>query len=113
MGKLGPYCMHLKGRGGIKGSVRLLHRKLIEFPFAARFDVKSFYGSINHKILLRLINNLDIKPTGGTPVVHQKPKISEIMSQFQILKMQERELSQAEPYQLCSATSTSLPLTLP
>ena len=83
--KVSPYCMHLKGRGGIKGSVRLLHRKLIEFPFAARFDVKSFYGSINHKILLRLINNMDIKPTGGTPVVHPKSELSEIIRDYVII----------------------------
>jgi len=27
IGKLGPYCMHVKGRGGIKGSIRCIYNK--------------------------------------------------------------------------------------
>lgn len=44
--KLGPYWMHLKGRGGIKGSVRCIYNQLGKSSFAAKFDIKSFYGSI-------------------------------------------------------------------
>jgi len=59
---LTPYCMHLKGRGGVKGSVRLLQRKIKEYPFTARFDVKSFYGSISHKTLFNQLVKLNINP---------------------------------------------------
>ena len=58
--KLGPYCMHLKGRGGIKGSVRLLHRKLAQFPYSARVDVASYYGSVDHNILIKQLLDFNL-----------------------------------------------------
>ena len=58
--KLSPYCMHLKGRGGIKGSVRCIHKLIDNYPFAARFDVDSYYNSINHKILIKQLKNLNV-----------------------------------------------------
>ena len=61
--KLGAYCMHLKGRGGIKGSVRCIYNKINSYPYAARFDIESFYGSINHKVLFRQLDKLNIDPS--------------------------------------------------
>jgi len=60
IGKLGPYCMNVKGRGGIKGSIRCIYNKIDQYPYAARFDIKSFYGSINHKILFKHLKNYKI-----------------------------------------------------
>jgi len=57
---LGAYCMNLKGRGGVKGSIRCVYRKLDSHPFIARLDVKSFYGSISHEILLKELNKFNI-----------------------------------------------------
>lgn len=52
--------MQLKGRGGIKGSARCLYNQMNKFPYVARFDVASYYGSINHNILFELMNKLQI-----------------------------------------------------
>lgn len=56
--QLSPYCMHLKGRGGVKGSVRCLYKQVNEFPYVARLDINSYYSSINHEVLFNLLNKL-------------------------------------------------------
>ncbi len=53
--------MHLKGRGGIKGSVRCIQNHINQFPFVARFNVNSYYNSINHKILLGILKKLNVE----------------------------------------------------
>lgn len=45
-------CTHLKGRGGVKGCIRDVQRHVSPYPFVARFDVASYYDSIDHAILL-------------------------------------------------------------
>jgi RNA-directed DNA polymerase len=60
--RLGAYCMNLKGRGGLKGSVRCIYNKLDNHPYVARFDIKSFYGSIDHKILFQLLEKMNVNP---------------------------------------------------
>ena len=45
-------CTHVKGHGGVKKMVREVQAALPEYPFSARFDVASFYETINHEILL-------------------------------------------------------------
>jgi len=60
--QLGAYCMNLKGRGGLKGSVRCLYNKINTHPYVARFDIRSFYGSIDHKILFQLLDKLNLNP---------------------------------------------------
>ena len=57
---LGAYCMNLKGRGGVKGSIRCVYTKMESHHFIARLDIKSFYGSISHEILLRVLNEFNI-----------------------------------------------------
>ena len=52
---LTPHCTHVKKRGGVKGTVRWLYRRLNDFSFVARFDIASYYNSINHSILLNLL----------------------------------------------------------
>jgi hypothetical protein len=49
--------MHTKGRGGVKGAVRCIYSQLHKYRFAARLDIKSYYNSIDHDILLELLNN--------------------------------------------------------
>ena len=60
--QLSAYCMHLKGRGGVKGAVRCIYNKVDTYPYAARFDVDSYYGSIDHKILFKQLVSLNISP---------------------------------------------------
>jgi RNA-directed DNA polymerase len=47
-----PFCMHVKGHGGVKGAVRLVQRLLPRVRFVGRFDVASYYRSIRHDRLL-------------------------------------------------------------
>ena len=53
---LKPYisnqCSHVKGNGGAKQAVRQVNAHLKGNPFVFRSDVKSYYTSINHSILL-------------------------------------------------------------
>jgi hypothetical protein len=45
-------CAHVKGRGGVKGAVRYAQKLTDQLPFVARFDIRSYYESIDHGVLL-------------------------------------------------------------
>jgi len=51
-GKLSPQCSHVIGNGGAKAAVRYVLDTLPENKFVFRTDVKSYYASISHAILL-------------------------------------------------------------
>jgi RNA-directed DNA polymerase len=50
-----PHCHHLEGRGGAKAAVRFVHEHLAENTFVFRTDVKSYYASIDHDVLLAML----------------------------------------------------------
>ncbi|NER92201.1 reverse transcriptase/maturase family protein [Moorena sp. SIO3A2] len=52
---LSPRCFHLAGHGGLKGAVRAVAENLSENTFVFRTDVKSYYASINHSILMEIV----------------------------------------------------------
>ncbi len=52
---LHPCCMHVKGHGGVKGGVRFVHRHAAERGWVARFDIASYYASLDHGVLLGLV----------------------------------------------------------
>ncbi len=45
-------CTHVKGHGGAKAAVRGVWRRLAANRFVLRTDVKSYYASIDHVLLL-------------------------------------------------------------
>jgi RNA-directed DNA polymerase len=45
-------CYHLKGHGGLKGAVRDVMKDYPQYKFFCKTDVRSYYDSINHCILL-------------------------------------------------------------
>ncbi len=53
--KLSHHCHHLQGRGGAKAAVRFVNAHLADNTFVFRTDVKSYYASIDHDILLGLL----------------------------------------------------------
>jgi retron-type reverse transcriptase len=50
-----PHCHHLQGRGGAKAAVRFVHEHLAANTLVFRTDVKSYYASIDHDILLAML----------------------------------------------------------
>ena len=50
-----PHCHHLEGRGGAKAAVRFVHEHLAANTFVFRTDVKSDYASIDHDVLLAML----------------------------------------------------------
>ena len=52
---LTPRCTLVKNRGGVKGTIRWLSSRLKDYKFVARFDIASYYNSINHSQLLDLV----------------------------------------------------------
>ena len=52
---LSPRCFHLAGHGGLKRAVREVADNLSEHTFVFRTDVKSYYASINHSILMEIV----------------------------------------------------------
>ena len=50
--QLSDRCYHLAGRGGAKGAVRAVAGQLSSNTFVFRTDVKSYYASIDHQVLL-------------------------------------------------------------
>ncbi len=59
--KLKPYlsesCYHLKGHGGLKGAVRDVRAALPKYRFFCKTDVKSYYDSIDHYILMMKLHD--------------------------------------------------------
>ena len=45
-------CTHHRGHGGVKGAIRRLHGALGQANFVARFDIASYYKSIQHDLLM-------------------------------------------------------------
>ncbi|MGD1912116.1 MAG: reverse transcriptase domain-containing protein [Rivularia sp. (in: cyanobacteria)] len=48
-------CFHLAGSGGLKAAVREVAANLPDNEFVFRTDVKSYYASINHHILMEIV----------------------------------------------------------
>ena len=53
-------CKHLKGHGGVKGTVRYLRRVVHRYAYVARFDVVAYYESVDHALLLGLLDRAGI-----------------------------------------------------
>jgi hypothetical protein len=53
-------CTHAKGRGGAKASVRFAQTMAGQYRYVARFDIRSYYESMNHAVLLKLLEETDI-----------------------------------------------------
>ena len=49
---LSPLCTHIKGHGGLKATVSDLHGALPDYSYVMKTDVKGYYESIDHTILL-------------------------------------------------------------
>jgi len=52
---LSPHCYHVEGRGGDKAAVRFVNEHIADNTFVLRTDVKGYYASIDHVILLGLL----------------------------------------------------------
>ena len=50
-------CVHVKGNGGGKEAVRQITRQLKENSFVFRSDVKSYYASIDHHVLMEQLHS--------------------------------------------------------
>ena len=53
-------CSHIKGHGRVKLSVRYSQRLCNHSVYAARFDVKSYYSSVDHQIILNLLRQYHV-----------------------------------------------------
>jgi len=49
---LSESCTHLNGHGGAKFAVREAMKRLPDYRFVLKTDVKSFYASIDHDLLM-------------------------------------------------------------
>ena len=49
---LSPRCGHLKGNGGVKAAVRFAQRLTNQYAYVARFDIRHYYESIDHRVML-------------------------------------------------------------
>jgi RNA-directed DNA polymerase len=55
--ELSQHCYHLEGRGGAKAAVRFVDAHRANNAFVFRTDVKSYYASIDHDILLNMLGH--------------------------------------------------------
>jgi RNA-directed DNA polymerase len=53
---LSSLCTHIKGHGGLKATVSALHAALPDYRYVMKTDVKGYYASIDHTILLRQLD---------------------------------------------------------
>jgi RNA-directed DNA polymerase len=57
-------CTHVKGRGGAKASVQFAQTMAGQYRYVARFDIRSYYESMNHGVLLKLLEDAGIDAEG-------------------------------------------------
>lgn len=50
---LSPHCTQIKGHGGLKATVSALHADLPDYRYVMKTDMKGYYQSIVHTILLK------------------------------------------------------------
>ena len=55
---LSPRCGHLKGNGGVKAAVRFAQRLTNQYAYVARFDIRHYYESIDHRVMLAQCRNV-------------------------------------------------------
>ena len=60
--KLSRNCTHIRGNGGMTEALRILRTKISVNEFFVRSDIKDYYASINHEILLQQISQLVDEP---------------------------------------------------
>jgi len=53
---LSPLCTHIKGHGGLKATVNAMQAALPDYRYVMKTDVKRYYESIDHTILLRQLD---------------------------------------------------------
>ncbi|MFT4994832.1 MAG: RNA-directed DNA polymerase, partial [Paraglaciecola sp.] len=53
---LSPLCTHCKGHGGLKATVSALKAMLPVYTYVMKTDVKRYYVSIDHTILLKQLD---------------------------------------------------------
>ncbi len=51
--RLSSHCTHVKHHGGLKATVADVEKHLCHYRFVMRTDVKDYYASINHEVLLQ------------------------------------------------------------
>ncbi len=50
----------MKGRSGAKATVKFAQPMAGQYRYVARFDIRSYYESMNHSVLLRLLGDAGI-----------------------------------------------------
>jgi RNA-directed DNA polymerase len=55
---LSTNCYHLTGKGGGKGAVRAVQAEVSNAKFVFKSDVKKYYASMDHHVLMGLVNSL-------------------------------------------------------
>jgi hypothetical protein len=53
---LSPLCTHIKGHGGLKATVKDVHAALPDYSYVMKTDVKRYYESIDHTLLLKQLD---------------------------------------------------------
>ena len=54
---LSARCTHLKGHGGLKATVSAVQEALPAYSFVMKTDVKQYYQSIDHTVLLKQLDS--------------------------------------------------------
>ena len=54
---ISKYCHHLAGPNGVKKALRYIENALAtdQFQYAIRLDIRSYYASISHRILIQQV----------------------------------------------------------
>lgn len=59
---LSARCVHVKGRGGAKACTRYAQTLTDRYAFVARVDIRSYYESMDHGVLLAQLQSAGVDP---------------------------------------------------
>jgi len=68
---LSPHCVHVKGHGGLKATVRRVQQQLVGYQYVLRTDVKGYYETIDQPTLLAQLA-AQVRHPGLTPATWAK-----------------------------------------
>ncbi len=76
---------HLQGRGGIKAAVRDISAVASNFKYVFKSDIKSFYDSLDHALLLKACRSFDIPYPAQQLIKQSLPRVEEIGSDYRCI----------------------------
>ncbi|HBM17138.1 MAG TPA: hypothetical protein DD381_12470 [Lentisphaeria bacterium] len=95
-GTISKSCANFKGHGGLKGAVREVALKITSYKYVIKTDIRSYYASINHEILMEMLG-VYIKDKVLLSLIYKFLKRTTYFEGYYIANNEHRGISRSNP----------------